>query len=62
MLWSKDPGYPERAASEELLRSTMRDFPPAYIEDTGKEELRSDDVDVVNVGTGLDFATAKLCV
>ena len=62
VLWSKDPGYPERAASEELLRSTMRDFPPAYIEDTGKEELRSDDVDVVNVGTGLDFATAKLCV
>ena len=58
----KGSGYPERAASEELLQSTHARFPPAYIEDTGKEELRSDDVDVVNVGTGLDFATAKLCV
>ena len=51
-----------RGASEELLRSTLRDFPPAYIEDTGKEELRSDDVDVVIGETGLDSATAKLCV
>ena len=37
VLWSKDPGYPERAASEELLRSTMRDFPQPTSRILGKK-------------------------
>ena len=62
VLWSKDPGWPNKSAAEELMKSTMRDHPPAYLENTGKEESHTDDMVDVNGETGVDSATAKLCV
>jgi len=44
------------------MKSTMRDHPPAYLENTGKEESHTDDMVDVNGETGVDSATAKLCV
>ena len=62
VLWSKDPGWPNKSAAEELMKSTMRDHPPAYLENTGKEESHTDDMVDVNGETGVDSATAKLSV